>query len=312
MAGGRLWNEETFWCKRIIKFLRRRLLGFENLEIIKKNDARVIYDVVLRDRERARTGTIDNWELLSLYLVNSVQSNTGIKLTCCWVFAGYRFCSLGFSLTDSGGGKRPWLRLVIRFSKSLKILDVINVKMWRCGIIPKQAGRIARFWFFCAAALFYGGAVPCHHGGSWAAASTGLIEYLTCRHSVSVFLKTGNFVNSEKHDEGLWVIRFWAVDRGWVVKFLATHGGMSHFLWQELAPISDTRQLLPVPKDESVSSRSLKSRCGWCTILFHVLWSLYEDSSLKSNRMSKESQGKNFPKYCPSKNSKLAYIGICP
>ena len=236
MAGGRLRNEETFWCKRIIKFKKTASWLWKSWNYLKKWCARYLWRS-LRNRERARTGTIDNWELLSLYLVNSVQSNTGIKLTCCWVFAGYRFCSFGFSLRDSGGGKRPWLRLVIRFSNSLKILDVINVKMWRCGIIPKQAGRIARFWFFCAAALFYGGAVPCHYGGSWAAASTGLIEYLTCRRSVSVFLETGNFVNSEKHDEGLWVIRFWAVDRGWVVKFLATHGGMSNVLWQELAPI---------------------------------------------------------------------------
>ena len=103
-----------------------------------------------------------------------------------------------------------------------------------------------------------------------------------------------------------WVIRFWAVDRGWVVQFLATHGGMSHVLWQELAPIwhEVTSSCSKRTKMFRVVA-SVKSRCGWCTILFHVLWSLYEDSSLKSNIMTRESQGKNFPKYCPSRTANL-------
>ena len=187
MAGGRLRNEETFWCKRIIKFLRRRLLDFKNRRS-------------LRDRERARTWTIDSWELLSLYLVNSVQSNTGIKLTCCWVFAGYRFCSLGFSLLGfRGAGKDPgfgWCRKI--FTQQPK-----NSGCNKCEdleLFPSKLVELQGIGFSLLRRFSMGGAVPCHHGGSWswAAASTGLIEYLTCRPSVSVLLETGNFVNSEK------------------------------------------------------------------------------------------------------------------
>lgn len=185
MAGGRLRNEETFWCKRIIKFLRRRLLDFENLEIIKKNDARVTYDVALRDRERARTGTTDNWQLLSLYLVNSVQSNTGIKSTCCWVFAGYRFCSLGFFIRDSEGREKT---LASAGDKIFKQPE--NSGCNKCEdveLFPSKLAELQGFGFSVLRRFSMGGAVSCHHGGSWAGASTGLIEYMTCRRSVSVF-----------------------------------------------------------------------------------------------------------------------------
>lgn len=177
MAGGRLRNEETFWCKRIIKFL----ISW-NYE---KNDARVTYDVALRDRERARTGTIDNWELLSLYLVNSVQSNTGIKSTCCWVFAGYRFCSLGFSIRDSEGREKT---LASAGDKIFKQPE--NSGCNKCEdveLFPSKLAELQGFGFSVLRRFSMGGAVPCHHGGSWAGASTGLIEYMTCRRSVSVF-----------------------------------------------------------------------------------------------------------------------------